>query len=736
MLLIVVAYMIYDETNQTLLKQQEQQFYAESISRIDAFKNHITNTTQMLKTYAQLPSFKSIRFYSLTLNQLAVEENIRQLELFFFDIQNRNKYLTGVRYIDNDGNEIFKVDKSTIYSNLGNISHNENVKHSLKQNLGPDSFHLDVIRDALGKPESLFWWLPVYVSSTKRSGYLVFEVDIHLISNEVIDISETGLTYVVIANELDDISKGHYQLISEPLPDNIDLDNKQWVVSSDLPFSGLNWKINVIGNQSVHTEGITTLQSEIKYGFVPACIIFLLFLFYVFRKKVEADKHIHHLAYYDSLTGLVNRHQFDNALNAALEEMREHNDNHALLYIDLDQFKVVNDTCGHVAGDKLLEELAAYLKHSVRESDMLARLGGDEFGLLLNICPEDMTISIANKLLAAISDFRFVWNDKSFSIGASIGVVFISDPDETSSNVLRKADLACYMAKELGRNRIHIYTDDDQSIGERHGEMQWVARLKSAIDNDLFFLVAQPIVPLTHNKIVHQRYEMLIRLKEQDMVIEPGAFIPAAERYGIMPEIDKWVIDKSFSFMAKLRHSPIEQYKNIVFSINVSGLSLGDKNFFPYIKDKFSQYDIPHEAICFEITETSAITNLTVAMDFIHSIKSMGCSLALDDFGSGLCSFSYLKSIPVDFLKIDGSFVSRMLDNALDMAIVVAIKEISIATGSKVIAEYVSSDEIKDKLQELGIDYAQGYGISEPLLMNKIFKLVDINATSRFFSNL
>lgn len=725
LLIASVGYMIFIEVNNALLSQYEQQFQIESQSRIDTFKDHIINTTQTLQSYAQLPSFRSIRYHSLTLNRLAVDENIRQLELFFFEILRSNNNFMGVQYIDDKGDEIFKVDRLAISSNLGNILHNEDFKHSLNQNLGRDDIHLDAVKDEKNELVSLFWWVPVYVSSAKRSGYLVFDVDISLLRSELLDISEKGLTYVAITDDHDDIAKGSHQLISEIIPDDVDLNNDQWVVSSELPLTGLNWKIYLIGNENSHTKGVITLLSVIKYGFVPAITLFTIFLFYIFRKKIEADKHIHHLAYYDSLTGLINRHQFDIALKDALEEIREHDQHHALLYLDLDQFKVVNDTCGHLAGDKLLEQLAAYLKHSVRESDMLARLGGDEFALLLNFCPEEMAISIANKLLIAVSDFQFVWEDKSFSVGASIGVVFITDPDESASNVLRKADLACYMAKELGRNRIHVYADEDKELGERHGEMEWVSRLKQALDKDLFFLVAQPIVPLSGDQYSSRRYEILIRLNDKDKIIEPGAFIPAAERYGIMPEIDRWVIDKSFSFLAKLRRVQVEQPCDFKFSINVSGLSLGDKDFLQYIKKKFLQYDIPHGSICFEITETSAITNLSVAMNFISSVKLMGCSLALDDFGSGLCSFSYLKSIPVDFLKIDGSFVTRMMENSLDMAIVVAIREISIATGSKVIAEFVSTPEIMEKLRELGIDYAQGYAVSKPVSMINLFKYIE-----------
>ena len=735
LMITIAGYYVFYEMNASLLKQHEEQFRTESETRIQIFKEHIINITENFQAYSQLPSFKSIRFYSLTLNQLAVEENKRQLELFFFDIQRNNSYLEKIRFVDNDGNEIIKVDKNSIQYNLNNISQNTDVMHLLERNIKPDEIHIDAIRDVSGSPKSLVWWIPVYVSSSKRLGYLAFNVNVSLIEKEMKGSSDAGLNIVVITNDLDDFLKGDHQLISEPLPDGISLQDSTWVTSDELPLNSLNWKIHVIGNKALYLEGINTVQSVVNFGLIPASAFILLFLIFIYRKKLEADKHIHHLAYYDSLTGLVNRHQFDNTLSNALTETSEHDTQHALLYLDLDQFKVVNDTCGHLAGDKLLEELSVHLKRSVRDSDMLARLGGDEFALLLNACPEDKAINIANKMLSDVSDFHFVWKDKSFSIGASIGVVFIVEPDESASNILRKADLACYMAKELGRNRIHVYTEDDQYLEERHGEMQWVSRIKRALDKNDFFLVVQKILPLDDEVHASQRYEILIRLNDNNKTIPPDAFIPAAERYGIMPNIDRWVIENSFAFMEKLRNSPADVNKNIIFSINISGLTLGEKNFFLFIKEKLSHYNIPPESICFEITETAAISNLSIALEFMNNVKTLGCSLALDDFGSGLCSFSYLKSIPVDYLKIDGAFVTQILDNPLDMAIVIAIKQISLATGTKVIAEFVSSEEIKVKLKELGIDYAQGYSVAKPIAINQLYKFVDVNALDRSAAN-
>ncbi len=519
LMITIAGYYVYHQMNTSLLNQREEQFRAESTTRIQIIKEHIINVTENFQAYSQLPSFSSIRFYSLTLNQLAVEENERQLELFFFDIVKNNNYLENIRFIDNQGNEIINVDKEAIQYNLTNISQYSNVLHLLEHNLDHDAVHIDAIRNDSASPKSLVWWIPVYVSSKKRLGYLAFDTNISLLQKEMTGISETGLNIVVITSDFDDFLQADYQLISEPLPEGISLHDSKWVISDDLPLSGLNWKIHIIGNKQIHLEGINTIQSAVHYGLIPTSAFILIFLLYIYRKKLEADKHIHHLAYYDSLTGLVNRHQFDNTLTNALIETNEHDTHHALLYLDLDQFKVVNDTCGHLAGDKLLEELAAHLKHSVRDSDMFARLGGDEFALLLYACPEEMAINIANKLLSNVSEFHFVWQGTSFSVGASIGVVFINDPEESANNILRKADLACYMAKELGRNRIHVYTDDDQNLETRHGEMQWVSRIKRALDEDHFFLVAQRILPLDDETHSYQRYEILIRLNDKNKTI-------------------------------------------------------------------------------------------------------------------------------------------------------------------------------------------------------------------------
>lgn len=433
------------------------------------------------------------------------------------------------------------------------------------------------------------------------------------------------------------------------------------------------------------------------------------------RAHRQAEETIRHMAYHDALTGLTNRHDFERRLQLALESAHTQNLHHALLYLDLDQFKIINDTCGHVAGDELLKQIAVILQDCIRESDTLARLGGDEFGVLLERCPLDRATEIANQLLQAIKDFRFVWQGKTFALGASIGLVIITDDAKSMSDVLSAADMACYAAKDKGRSRTHIYSDDDKDLAQRHGEMQWVARINRALEEDRFLLFKQTIVPLTPSVSQAPHFECLLRMVDDDgEMILPGAFIPAAERYNLMPALDRWVVNRAFTYMAQCYAKEGKRKGAGMVFINLSGTSLSDDAFFPYIIEQLQSHKLSPDMICFEITETAAIANLSTAIDFIKEIKSYGCHFALDDFGSGLSSFSYLKTIPVDFLKIDGVFIRDMLDDPMDSAIVEAVNQIAHTAGLQTIAEFVESEAIQQKLRQIGVDYAQGYGIEKP----------------------
>jgi diguanylate cyclase (GGDEF)-like protein/PAS domain S-box-containing protein len=420
-------------------------------------------------------------------------------------------------------------------------------------------------------------------------------------------------------------------------------------------------------------------------------------------------------ASHDSLTGLVNRHEFEQQLAEAITSVREQEQQHVLCYLDLDQFKVVNDTCGHVAGDELLRQLAALLQQRVRTADTLARLGGDEFGILLHQCSLDAACRIADGILKTIQSFRFAWQNNTFTVGVSIGLVAINLDSGDFNLVLSAADAACYAAKDQGRNRVHVYQADDRELVRQRSERQWVARLSNALQENRFLLYRQVIVPIgqTADGKTHH-HELLVRLvSETGEIVPPMAFIPAAERYGLMPAIDRWVINRFFASYAMLHPDPQSPH-DFLYTINLSGASLSDDRFLEFLREQFEHYAVPPQVICFEITETAAIANLARAVQLIGELKQMGCCFALDDFGSGMSSFAYLKNLPIDYLKIDGYFVKNIVNDSIDSAMVECINRIGHVIGLHTIAEFVESDAILGKLQELGVDYAQGYSIGEP----------------------
>ena len=425
-------------------------------------------------------------------------------------------------------------------------------------------------------------------------------------------------------------------------------------------------------------------------------------------------------ATHDTLTGLINRREFEHLVAGALHTAKQDGHVHALLYLDLDQFKVINDTCGHGAGDMLLQLLAKLLQQQMRDSDILARLGGDELGVLLPHCPLDHARVVGEQLRQSIRDFRFAWDSRSFELGVSIGMVEISQDSKSMSELLSAADQACYLAKEQGRNRIHVYQESDVMLAQRHGEMLWISRLNEAFEHDYFRLYAMPIVHLHDSPEYHDEVLIRIRNGKGDLIL-PGAFIPAAERYDMMLSIDRWVIRAVCAHIESVRDSlpPLEALAEsqrrtpALYSVNLSGMSLADTGLQDYITDQFVQYAIAPEQICFEITETAVIANLPKAQVFMHQLKAMGCRFSLDDFGSGFSSFGYLKALPVDYLKIDGVFVRDIASNAINRAMVKAINEVGHVMGLKTVAEYVEDDATLAVIRELGVDYAQGYAVGK-----------------------
>lgn len=439
----------------------------------------------------------------------------------------------------------------------------------------------------------------------------------------------------------------------------------------------------------------------------------------IYRNVAEARalaRKMDYLAAHDPLTGLLNRRAFERRLSMTFTEARQEKDEHVLCYIDLDQFKIVNDTCGHAAGDELLRQLSGILQARIRKSDTFARLGGDEFGLLLESCQLSEGIKLIEELLAILGEHRFAWNGKSFSLSASIGVVQLNKDFLTEGDALSAADAACYVAKENGRNRIHVSKPNDQDMAQRRGEMEWVSRIKEALEKDLFELWVQPIVPVENPLTQGDHMEILLRMKGNGgAIVNPDAFIPAAERFGLMPEIDRWVVRQTLAYLDK----NVSRLSTLEFCcINLSGPSITDDKFLDFLLEQFAAYPSIVGRLCFEITETAAVSNLSRASQFMRRLKIAGCRFALDDFGSGMSSFAYLKNLPVDFLKIDGNFVRDMVADRVDYAMVEAIHRVGSVMGIKTVAEFVENEEILACLKDIGVDFAQGYGICKPGPLN------------------
>ncbi|MEQ1673972.1 MAG: EAL domain-containing protein [Candidatus Nitrotoga sp.] len=409
-------------------------------------------------------------------------------------------------------------------------------------------------------------------------------------------------------------------------------------------------------------------------------------------------------AQHDDLTGLINRHELEAQLKASFTGIGR---THTLLHLNLDQFKIINDTYGNAAGDELLRQVAGQLAATVRVDDVLARLSGDEFAVLLFNCSLDRGKQVAEKFCLLIDQLKFEWQEKIFHTTVSIGLVYFIDAKDFNLDVMLAADTACHIAKDSGRNRVHVYRDDDKEVMLRHGELAWVERIHSALRENRLRLYRQEIVPVDSAIKEHKHYELLIRMLDmQGQIIAPGGFIAAAERYDVMPLIDRWVVCTAFAAYKKDSQE--------VWSINLSGESVNDDQFLEFIRTQFTKFGVPTSAICFEITETAVITHLSKASYFIRELHALGCSFSLDDFGSGMSSFGYLKYLPVDYLKIDGGFVKDMETNAIDYAMVEAINKIGQVMGLKTIAEFVENDHIRQHLKELGVNYAQGFCIHKP----------------------
>ena len=431
------------------------------------------------------------------------------------------------------------------------------------------------------------------------------------------------------------------------------------------------------------------------------------------EKIDQATARLVYQASHDALTGLINRREFEQRLERTLLTALQQGREHALCYMDLDQFKVINDSCGHAAGDELLRQLALLLKGNLRERDTLARLGGDEFALLLENCSIPDALEVADTFRAEVQRFRFKWGDRIFSVGMSVGMVAINADSGTAANLMSAADAACYVAKDRGRNQIHLYESRDSDLVRHRGEMQWVTRIQRALEEHRLRLSWQEIRRADGVVESVRHVELLLRMIDEDgSEILPMAFIPAAERYSIMPAIDSWVIEETLRLCQRYLESKRE--RNCLFAVNLSGASLKDPAFRRMLLASLDENPAFGPHLCFEITETAAIGNLSVVNEFIEAMRAFGCSFALDDFGSGLSSFTYLKNLNVDYLKIDGAFVRDIANNAIDRSMVEAIHRIGHQMNLRTVAEYVESDQILALLRQMGVDYVQGNGVHQP----------------------
>ncbi|MFK8031807.1 MAG: EAL domain-containing protein [Gammaproteobacteria bacterium] len=417
-------------------------------------------------------------------------------------------------------------------------------------------------------------------------------------------------------------------------------------------------------------------------------------------------------ASHDALTGLTNRREFERRVGELVDASHDENVAHVICYLDLDRFKAVNDTSGHAAGDNMLRQLANLIREKVRDSDMVARLGGDEFGMLLVGCPLDKARQIADDVCSAVRDFRFFWRDQVFNVGVSIGLVEISHESGSTEDVIAAADSACYVAKQQGRSQVHVYSAKDEAVARHKGEIAWLQQLQRALKDDGFMLYAQPIVAIDTRRSGGLGLEILLRMRDQrGAIVSPNDFMEAAQRYNLMPKIDRWVV---LNTMTALGSASLPLEPGARCTINLSGQTLSDSRFLEFVVECMDECNVLPESICFEVKESSVITNMSQAQRFIAVLHSMGCQFALDNFGTGLGSFTNLKNLKMDYLKIDGEFSQNISQDTINQAMVTAIVKLAKSLDISVIAEKVDAKDSLDTLRYIGVDFAQGYYLGEP----------------------
>ncbi|MFP4267658.1 MAG: EAL domain-containing protein [Spirochaetaceae bacterium] len=463
-------------------------------------------------------------------------------------------------------------------------------------------------------------------------------------------------------------------------------------------------------DKTIHVEGSYAAIKD-RDGSVDGQVL-------AFRDTTEMQllsETINYQASHDTLTGLANRDEFSDRLSLLIDEAKQSERHHAFIYLDVDQFKVVNDICGHTAGDELLLKTTNVIRSVVRSSDITARLGADEFGILLEDATQEQAMEISRRLQSRLKEKKLIWEKHVFNINTSIGLVMVDSWSNDLHSVLAAADDACFIAKEAGGNRIRVYNTEENLFIKRRGEMEWISHLTQALEEDRFVLYHQPIASLKNGAARIEKSELLIRMVDTEgNIVMPGDFIPSAEQYNLMPSIDRWVVQTAFKSFTLLMDKFGKKRIPYLFTINLSPPFLAEETALDFLFYEFKEHNVPPENFCFEITETAAISNMKTAVNFIKELKKTGCTFALDDFGSGFSSFNYLRQLPVDYLKIDGTFVKNMHEDHVNHAMVEAINSLGHFIGIKTIAEFVSSDQVIPLLQNIGVDFGQGYHIGKP----------------------
>ncbi len=465
--------------------------------------------------------------------------------------------------------------------------------------------------------------------------------------------------------------------------------------------------IGVNGIEFIIRDNATPLRT--RDGKITGMVL----VFHDFTHIQRISDQLTYQATHDELTGLINRREFERRLNDLIMNSDFKTQKHAMCFLDLDHFKIVNDTCGHIAGDTLLKEISQLLCSQVRHNDLVARLGGDQFGLILVNCPLRQALLISENIKNSIKQYQCKWEQHVFEIGVSIGLMPITEDDHSSPEIMINADAACYIAKDNGKNRVHVYQATDYEFLQRHDEIRWLRKINRALEKDSFELYCQAIAP-ANDKPEEFKYEVLLRLQDNGELMLPDYFLPSAEHYSLMPEIDRWVIK---TFITLLERNNFDRFKNKkqMFNINISGQSLCREGFFEFIADIFESSPVNLQLITFEITETAAIHNYNAAINLISRLQKLGCTFALDDFGSGLSSFRYLKKLPIDYLKIDSYFIRNIEHSTVNQSIVEAISSIARALNLKTSAKFVENEEARQVLKKYGVNYMQGSAIEMPI---------------------